>query len=71
MRAAARLRGFVPMSPKVRRLRTHVKTAVASAIAKAHDHGLTGWRDEYCPLVIGYHRIVENFDAALSVPTVV
>ena len=55
------------MSPKVRRLRSHVKTAVASAIAKAHDHGFAGRRNEYRPLVIGYHRIVEDFDAAAKV----
>lgn len=55
------------MSPKVRRLRSHVKSAVASAIAKAHDRGLAGWRDEYRPLVIGYHRIVEDFDAEAKV----
>jgi peptidoglycan/xylan/chitin deacetylase (PgdA/CDA1 family) len=55
------------MSPKVRRLRNQVKTAVASAIAKAHDRGLAGWRNEYRPLVIGYHRIVEDFDAEAKV----
>jgi peptidoglycan/xylan/chitin deacetylase (PgdA/CDA1 family) len=44
-----------------------VKTAVASAIAKAHDRGLAGWRREFRPLVIGYHRIVENFDAEARV----
>jgi peptidoglycan/xylan/chitin deacetylase (PgdA/CDA1 family) len=51
------------MSPDVRRLRSQVKTAVASAIAKAHDRGLAGWHNEYRPLVIGYHRVVENFEA--------
>lgn len=55
------------MSPKVRRLRSQVKTAVASAIAKAHDRGLAGRRTEYRPLVVGYHRIVEDFDAAAKV----
>jgi len=51
------------MSPDVRRLRSQVKTAVASAIAKAHDRGLAGWHNDYRPLVIGYHRVVENFEA--------
>ena len=51
------------MSPKVRRLRNQVKTAVASALAKAHDRGLAGRRRAYRPLVIGYHRIVEDFEA--------
>jgi peptidoglycan/xylan/chitin deacetylase (PgdA/CDA1 family) len=55
------------MSPKVRRLRSHVKTAVASAIAKAHDHGLAGPRDAYRPLVIGYHRVVEHFESEARV----
>jgi hypothetical protein len=36
---AGLLDSSVVMSPNVRRLRSHVKTAVASAIAKAHDHG--------------------------------
>jgi peptidoglycan/xylan/chitin deacetylase (PgdA/CDA1 family) len=40
-----------------------VKTAVASAIARAHDHGLAPRRDEHRPLVIGYHRVVEDFSA--------
>jgi peptidoglycan/xylan/chitin deacetylase (PgdA/CDA1 family) len=40
-----------------------VKTAVASALAKAHDRGLAGRRRAYRPLVIGYHRIVEDFEA--------
>lgn len=51
------------MSPRVRRIRSQVKTAVASAIARAHDHGLAPRRDEYRPLVIGYHRVVEDFTA--------
>lgn len=55
------------MSPKVQRLRSHVKTAVASAISRAHDHGLAGSRDSYPPLVVGYHRIVEDFDAEAKV----
>jgi peptidoglycan/xylan/chitin deacetylase (PgdA/CDA1 family) len=44
-----------------------VKTAVASAIAKAHDHGFGGRHDDYRPLVIGYHRIVEDFVSAAKV----
>ena len=63
MRGARPLELFVVMSPKVHRLRNQVKSAVASALAKAHDHGLAGWRHSYRPLVIGYHRIVEDFDA--------
>jgi len=55
------------MSPKVRRLRNRVKSAVASAIAKAHDRGLAGTRGQYRPLVIGYHRVVEDFEAEAKV----
>jgi peptidoglycan/xylan/chitin deacetylase (PgdA/CDA1 family) len=44
-----------------------VKSAVAAALAKAHDHGLAGRRRAYRPLVIGYHRIVEDFDAESTV----
>jgi peptidoglycan/xylan/chitin deacetylase (PgdA/CDA1 family) len=55
------------MSPKVRRLRSQVKTAVASALAKAHDRGLAGRHDAYRPLVVGYHRIVEDFTAEAKV----
>ncbi|HYS26971.1 MAG TPA: polysaccharide deacetylase family protein, partial [Vicinamibacterales bacterium] len=55
------------MSPRVRRLRNRVKSAVASAIAKAHDRGLAGARGQYQPLVIGYHRVVEDFEAEATV----
>jgi len=55
------------MSPSVRRLRNQVKSAVASAIAKAHDRGLAGARGHYRPLVIGYHRVVEDFEAEATV----
>lgn len=55
------------MSPNVRRFRSHVKSAVASAIAKAHDHGLAGTRGTYRPLVVGYHRVVEDYDAEARV----
>jgi len=55
------------MPLKVRRFRSHVKTAVASALAKAYDRGLAGPRGTYQPLVIGYHRIVEDFEAEAKV----
>jgi peptidoglycan/xylan/chitin deacetylase (PgdA/CDA1 family) len=55
------------MALKVRRFRSHVKTAVASALAKAYDHGLAGPRGTYRPLVVGYHRIVEDFEAEAEV----
>jgi peptidoglycan/xylan/chitin deacetylase (PgdA/CDA1 family) len=55
------------MPLKVRRIRSHVKTAVASALAKAYDRGLAGPRGSYPPLVIGYHRVVEDFDAEAKV----
>src|SRR5512138_3288544 len=55
------------MPLKVRRFRSHVKTAVASALARAHHRGLAGPRGTYRPLVVGYHRIVEDFDAGAKV----
>src|SRR5438128_1134088 len=55
------------MSPRVRRLRSRVKTAMASAIAVAHDRGLARSRDAYRPLVVGYHRIVEDFSSEANV----
>jgi peptidoglycan/xylan/chitin deacetylase (PgdA/CDA1 family) len=55
------------MPPRVRRFRGHVKTAVASAIAKAYDRGLAGPRGTYRPLVVGYHRIVEDFERHANV----
>ena len=55
------------MPLKVRRLRSHVKTAVATALAKAYDRGLAGTRATYSPLVVGYHRIVEDFEAEAKV----
>ena len=51
------------MPAKVRRFRSHVKAAVASALAKAYDRGLAGARGSYRPLVVGYHRIVKDFAA--------
>jgi peptidoglycan/xylan/chitin deacetylase (PgdA/CDA1 family) len=49
----------------VRRLRGNLKTAIAAAITKAHDHGLAGplARSTYRPLVLGYHRVVEDFQS--------
>src|SRR5215510_928892 len=55
------------MPLKVRRFRSHVKTAVASALAKAYDRGLAGARGSYSPLVVGYHRIVEDFQTEAKV----
>src|SRR5215831_9846439 len=57
------------MAPKgTRRVRNIVKSAVASAIAKAHDHGLApSFRDGYRPLIVGYHRVVEDYHAESQV----
>ena len=58
------------MAPKgIRRWRGTLKTAIAAAIARAHDHGLAGplARRTYRPLVLGYHRVVEDFDAEARV----
>ena len=40
---------------------------MASAIAVAHDRGLARSRDAYRPLVVGYHRIVEDFSSEANV----
>ena len=48
------------------RWRWRLKTALASAISRAHDRGLTsalGQRGNR-PLVLGYHRVVDDFGAA-------
>jgi peptidoglycan/xylan/chitin deacetylase (PgdA/CDA1 family) len=54
---------------ETRRWRGTVKTAIAKAITKAHGHGLAGplARRTYRPLVLGYHRVVDNFDAEARV----
>ena len=46
--------------------RPHVKTAIASAIAAVHDHQPRALRARRTrqPLVIGYHRVVDDFAAA-------
>ena len=47
------------------RWRWHLKTALAATISRAHDHGfasaLARGRDR--PLVLGYHRVVDDFAA--------
>lgn len=45
------------------RWRGHLKTALAATISRAHDHGLAAALARGCerPLVIGYHRVVEDF----------
>lgn len=45
------------------RWRCHVKTALASTISRAHDHGFAAAlaRGPERPLVLGYHRVVEDF----------
>jgi peptidoglycan/xylan/chitin deacetylase (PgdA/CDA1 family) len=57
----------------VRRFRRTVKSALAAAIAAAHDHGLAGplARKTYRPLVLGYHRVVEDFasEARVEMPS--
>jgi peptidoglycan/xylan/chitin deacetylase (PgdA/CDA1 family) len=48
------------------RWRWAVKTALASTISRVHDHGLgavLGRRPER-PLVLGYHRVVDDFEVA-------
>jgi peptidoglycan/xylan/chitin deacetylase (PgdA/CDA1 family) len=55
------------MPSKVHRIRSRVKTAVAATIAKAYDHGFAGPRGAYPPLVVGYHRIVDDFEAEARV----
>jgi peptidoglycan/xylan/chitin deacetylase (PgdA/CDA1 family) len=58
------------MAPKgARRLRNTVKSAVASTIAKAYERGLSRSfrRGGYRPLVLGYHRIVEDYHAEAQV----
>lgn len=47
------------------RWRWTVKTALASTISRAHEHGLAAalGRGPERPLVLGYHRVVEDFDA--------
>ena len=48
------------------RWRWHLKTALASTISRAHDHGLAASlaRRRERPLVLGYHRVVEDFASA-------
>jgi len=50
------------MHKRSSRWRWHVKTTLASAISRAHDHGLARG-DSGRPLVIGYHRVVDDYDA--------
>lgn len=53
------------MSPRsAGRWRWTVKSALASTIARAHDHGLAAAlaRGPERPLVLGYHRVVEDYD---------
>lgn len=47
------------------RIRWTVKTALASAISRAHDTGLAEAlaRGPERPLVLGYHRVVDDFEA--------
>lgn len=47
------------------RWRGHLKRALASTISSAHDHGFAAAlaRGRERPLVVGYHRVVEDFDA--------
>ena len=45
------------------RWRWHVKAALASTIARAHDYGFAAAlaRGRKRPLVLGYHRVVDDF----------
>jgi peptidoglycan/xylan/chitin deacetylase (PgdA/CDA1 family) len=49
----------------VRRWRTHVKTALASTICRTHALGLAEAlaRGPERPLILGYHRVVDDFEA--------
>src|SRR5438445_5145795 len=51
------------MPPKAERWRWHLKVALASAIAGASrlQHHATRAREQRRPLILGYHRVVENF----------
>ena len=53
------------MSPNSARWRWTVKSALASTIARVHDHGLAAAlaRGPERPLVLGYHRIVEDYES--------
>src|SRR6187549_1025457 len=54
------------VSPEQRkRWRTHVKSALATTISRSHELGLTEAlaRGPERPLILGYHRIVEDFAA--------
>jgi len=54
------------VSPERRnRWRTHVKSALATTISRTHELGLTEAlaRGPERPLILGYHRIVEDFAA--------
>src|SRR5215211_3632151 len=54
------------VSPEQRkRWRTHVKSALATTISRSHELGLTEAlaRGPERPLILGYHRVVEDFDA--------
>jgi peptidoglycan/xylan/chitin deacetylase (PgdA/CDA1 family) len=48
------------------RWRWHLKAALASTISSAHDHGLVEAlaRGRARPLVLGYHRVVDDFASA-------
>ena len=52
-------------SRRTTRWRTHVKTALASTISRTHELGLAEAlaRGPARPLILGYHRIVEDFEA--------
>src|SRR5262245_15321933 len=55
-------------------LRGTLKTALAAAIARAQDHGLARRdRGSFRPLVVGYHRVVDDFEseAAVEMPSMV
>jgi peptidoglycan/xylan/chitin deacetylase (PgdA/CDA1 family) len=56
----------VPVAPDATaRWRCTIKSALATTIARAHDHGLAAAlaRGAERPLVLGYHRVVEDFEA--------
>jgi peptidoglycan/xylan/chitin deacetylase (PgdA/CDA1 family) len=50
------------------RWRWHLKAALASTISRAHDYGLAAAlaRGRHRPLVLGYHRVVDDFAGVAS-----
>ena len=54
------------MQPKRGQWRGRIKTTLASAIAGCHEHRLRSrlGRRPVSPLILGYHRVVDDFETA-------